>query len=149
MSIVKGISGVAQAAQSLEDALMEAVNAAAAEGLRIAQDLSTGQYSSKQLRKMGHPYAKRNPRPPQDAAIINLQTGIFKSAWQVIPAAKNLNSISAFIRNDSFVADFLQYGTDRMMVRPIRDRVEEKLANVLEDQVRHYLGKWESQVGAG
>lgn len=47
----------------------------------IARRWSSGTIKTPQLVAMGHPYAKRRWRPPQDPGLINVQTGRFKSSW--------------------------------------------------------------------
>jgi hypothetical protein len=48
--------------------------------------LSSGPYSLKQLRRMGHPYSRRRPNPGAiggDFARINVQTGVFRKSWSM------------------------------------------------------------------
>jgi len=82
--------------------------------LEIARGLSSGTISSHQLAVMGHPYARRRPRPPQDAAIINRQSGRFYHGWR-LDGGK--------LVNDTGYAPFLFHGTRRMIARPILVRI--------------------------
>jgi hypothetical protein len=98
------------------------------DGLQIAKVYSTGTYSLETLRKMGHPYAKRHPRPPADPGIINYQSGLFKRSWKKTLGTWSGNKLHSEIRNNAPYAGFLDKGTDLMIRRPIRDRVIKALA---------------------
>ena len=69
-------------AAALAPALRKAEIENLAELQKGAKALSTGRYTSDALAKMGHPYAARRPRPPDDPAIINFQTGDFLQGWR-------------------------------------------------------------------
>jgi len=79
-------------------------------------------------------YARRNPRPPADPAIINVQSGVFRSAWTVRQEASG----KWVLENDSPHADFM-HGTKLMIRRPILDRVEAWARPVLERNVTEAL----------
>lgn len=112
----------ATASQVVEDAIKDTLVA--------AEMLSSGVYTTADLRELGHPYAKRDPRPPQDAAIINRQTGRFQRSWK----PKRLSAFHAQVINDSPEAEFLakKEGTARMIARPLVERVEEQVKPIYE-----------------
>lgn len=76
-------------------------------------------FSLQQLRKMGHPYAKRDPRPPVKAHIINRQSGTFYASWQM-RVLKNSEGIYASVYNSAPWARYM-VGTKKMIARPILD----------------------------
>lgn len=76
-------------------------------------------FSLAQLRKMGHPYAVRNPRPPVRAHIINRQSGALYGAWRV-NVKKNPDGITCTVMNTAPWAKYM-LGTKKMIARPILD----------------------------
>jgi hypothetical protein len=115
-------------ALQFEQAVRQAEKEAAAEALRIARELSSGPYSSAALRRMGHPYARRRPRPPGDVAIVNVQTGRFLAAWRVSGPRKTGSGLSTRLVNNSPQARLLLGGTKVMIARPIIKRIGERVA---------------------
>lgn len=99
----------------------------AREARQHAVKLSSGTFNAR------GEYARRNPRPPQDPAIINVQSGVFRSAWTV----RKEGSVWV-VENDAPHADFMR-GTRLMITRPILERVEAWAAPVLERNVTEAL----------
>ena len=137
------LSRLAGKARRVEMAIRSAEKDAAREGVEIAQELSSGRYTLGQLRAMGHPYAKRAPNPPQDAAIINEQSGRFKSAWVARRPTRRGDYLETRIVNLAPHARFLHRGTKTMIARPILSRLRERLFPVrkrlLEERLRSVL----------
>lgn len=108
--------------------------------------MSEGGYSLAALAKLGHPYAKRAPKPPMDAAIINRQSGRFLLAWRVSPVERSLAGIGIRVVNDAPYADYLDKGTSLMIQLPIIQRLEERLQPeliaTLEAAVRRFWGRY-------
>lgn len=115
-------------AHAFERAIREAEAQAAAAALAEAQKLSSAPYSTAELRRMGHPYATRAPRPPGDAAQINVQTGRFRAAWRIVGPRKTKSGLSTRLVNDSPEAKLLLSGTRYMIARPILTRVRQRIA---------------------
>lgn len=115
-------------ALALEREVREAEKAAAQHALQIARMLSSGPYSSAQLRRMGHPYSAARPRPPADPAIINRQTGRFLAGWRIQGPRKTTKGLVTKLINDAPQAARLDRGTSRMIARPIRARIMALLA---------------------
>ncbi len=103
---------------------------AAAFALYEVRLLSTGLYTTAMLRAMGHPYATRDPKPPQDAAIINRQTGRFHDGWRISGPRRVSGKLRTKIINETRYAIYLDHGTQRMIKRPIRERLIERLRPV-------------------
>jgi hypothetical protein len=122
-----------------------------------AQRLSSGGFSLAQLRRMGHPYAKRHGRsrrgrfqqhaaslPYGDAAVINEQSGDFKKGWRAARVTRDGERLTARVHNVDPKADLLFEGTRFMIRRPILARLEaharkvwpEHLARAVERGVR-------------
>lgn len=74
----------------------------------MAKGLSQGTYKTVTLAEMGHPYASRRPRPPDDPAIINLQTGDFMRGWRRRTGNWSSGSLSCFVFNVSAHAALLE-----------------------------------------
>lgn len=112
-----------------------ALDETAREGVRLGQDLSKGPYTQALLTAMGHPYAKRRPRPPLPTAIINYQTGNFYRAWAARNAVLRSGLLSAFVLNASPEATDLDRGTMWAIRRPIGETIENVLPTILQKQV--------------
>jgi hypothetical protein len=93
--------------------------------IEIARELSSGRFSSAQLRRMGHPY-RLSGTSPQDAAIMNRQSGQFYRGWRIIAPRKAGDEIRTSLVNDSPHARLLLRGTSRMIARPILTRIRER-----------------------
>ena len=72
---------------------------------------------------MGHPFAKRHGQPLLDPGVINVITGEFRNAWTIVAPALAGSDIVGELRNDSWVAQYLQPGTQLMFNRPIDDKI--------------------------
>ncbi len=107
----------------IQEAEMRTVRRAQAE----ARKLSSGTFSTARLRQMGHPYAKRNPRPPQDEAIVNAQSGVFRDAWQTRGVAVDADGTITALVNDSENAGRLVSGRGAAIARPIDVRIVERV----------------------
>ena len=84
--------------------------------------LSSGTLSTAELRKRGHPYARRNPTSP-NPQIINAQTGVFRQAYTTPPPVATASGVTASVVN---VAPFSGYmrGTRLMVARPLPQAVQ-------------------------
>lgn len=133
-------SEIEKFSRRLDRELQKAEQDSLTEAAQIAADLSSGPFKQFQLTAMGHPYAVSNPNPPQDAAIINTQTGTFKKAWQTQAGEWDGDSLSNKLVNADRVADWLDQGTKKMIARPIQARICERLEPVrlrnLEEAIR-------------
>lgn len=142
---------IGQMSARLEEELIRAERLSAQEGRRIARQLSSGEFSSAQLARMGHPYARRHVRgggkrrmsapgiPYGDPAIINRQTGRFQGAWRVIPPQATGNGLHTEIVNRTPYAGLLESGTSRMIPRPIAERVLELLQPARERRLKQAI----------
>ena len=82
-----------------------------------SQRLSLGTISSVELALLGHPYSRRNPRPPQDPGIINRQTGAFAASWHYRTEISGSRTL-LYIYNSASYARYM-LGTRYMIRRPI------------------------------
>lgn len=140
---LRGFSrSVSSAAGTLEPALEWELQAFAERARQGAVSLSSGGYSLEALARLGHPYAKRHPNPPQDPAIINRQTGLFLRSWRTTPLERTLAGLGIKVVNDAPYADYLDQGTSLMIRRPIIERLEQRLAPDLLLRIRTALGRW-------
>ena len=114
--------------RAIDDLGQEVLRKALDEGLRLAQKRSSGTLSYKELRRKGHPYAARHANPLEDPSVINRHTDKFYGAWR---AGKTQDG--GQIVNDSPVTKFLE-GTRLMHRRPIGERVEEELREIVEKE---------------
>lgn len=93
----------------------------------LAKAASSGPFKAAVLAQMGHPYAKRSPRPPQDPRIINLQAGTFLADWRKADPILRPDGIASFIFNVDPVAHYLQDGTPTMIARDLPALVKKQL----------------------
>jgi hypothetical protein len=107
-------------------------------GVDLARRQSSGPYSLVQLARMGHPYARRHGTALLPPGKINAQTGKFRASWR----ADRLGPYKGRIINDNFVADFLQFGTDKMLPRPVGLEVEQMLTKELSRRLQKEINAW-------
>jgi hypothetical protein len=101
------------------------------EALQIARAYSSGPYSTAQLRMLGHPYARRAPRPPGKPSVINKQTGAFRAAWRVVKTGTQIRVV-----NDSRLAPLFSRGTRYMIRRPVARAVAQAIRQSRERRLR-------------
>lgn len=104
-----------------------AVSRTLREAERKAKQWSSGGFSPRTLAKMDHPYARRHGEfgsGTLDPATINAQTGEFRASWETSLPHFSDRQITGRLSNQDPKADFLQYGTEFMVVRPIKERLE-------------------------
>jgi hypothetical protein len=98
---------------------------------------SSGEISAAELRLLGHPYGIGRT-PPQDPAIINVQTEEFVNSWhQDGPRVQQDGSITTVFENTSEHAKYLELGTSRMIPRPLVEAVVaeiEPIVNARRDE---------------
>jgi hypothetical protein len=152
--------------REVEKALRQSVGDQSRDLVRYAKKLSSGRFSAKTLRQMGHPYAKRHGRssasgrfqkhaagiPYGDPGIINRQTDDFKDGWRVTRArlSEGKDEIDGGITNISSHAKFLfsPGGTKRMIARPILRKLEEYHKQRWDKKVRASLARvWKDNDG--
>lgn len=133
-------------AQRLQERMTAAENQALDEVTEKARLLSSGPYSLQDLRRMGHPYAQRDPRPPLPAGIINVQSGEFISSWRRDgPRREGDDLVSVVYNVDDPVATWLEEGTIKMIARPLPAAAEVEAA----DQVQQVRDRAFAQVFGG
>lgn len=118
-------------AREIERRVRAAEEASAREALAVAREYSSGPLSTRELQMMGHPYARRRPRPPGNPAIINVQTGEFRAAWRVVKAGDVTRVV-----NDSRLAPLFSRGTTVMIRRPIARAVAQAIRRKREKRLR-------------
>ena len=84
---------------------------------------SSGTLTTATLRRMGHPYAVRNPTAP-DPGKINVQTGVFRAAFNTQGPTISVGAITSSVSNGSLVAGYLANGTRFMIARPLAVMVQ-------------------------
>lgn len=130
----KAADALRKKAREIEQRIRAAELATAQEALQVTRAYSSGPFSTRQLRILGHPYARRAPRPPMTPAIINRQTGRFLRAWKVRPPRKSEDRLITKITNDTpYASGFTPAGTALMIGRPIVRAVK---AKVLPHRIR-------------
>ena len=84
--------------------------------------LSSGTLSTAELRKRGHPYARRNPTSP-NPQIINAQTGVFRQAYTTPPPVATASGVTASVVNVARYSGYMR-GTRLMVARPLPQAVQ-------------------------
>lgn len=126
MTFVTNAGKLAQQQRARSQKYAQEVQAAVRQNAEVlkrkAMQFSQRQFFSlKALRKMGHPYAVRDPRPPVQAHIINKQSGDLYGKWR-INVKKNSDGMTATVMNTSEHAKYMMGGPkSRMIPRPILD----------------------------
>ena len=109
---------------------------------------SSGPLDEAELARMDHPFATRHGSPPinPDPAVINVQSGQFREEWKQSPVERiregSSFDLESSVYNDSPVADFLKYGTEKMFNRPIEEeigaRAEDLMTPFIEDALQQF-----------
>jgi len=92
-------------------------------------------FSLKQLREMGHPYAKRAPRPPVAAHIINRQTGEIHRRW-TLTHRRTVDGILVWVTNQAKHAKYM-LGTTKMIVRPVLEEAVKRTKPQRDRNIRN------------
>lgn len=117
----------------IDRTVVRALNKALEDGKQDALEYSSGYFSSKDLAKRDHPFARRHGSPLLPTEIINEQSGEFKGSWRIERVI--MPGEGGQLINDSKVADFLQYGTKTMFDRPIVVVLVKKIADHAEKRL--------------
>jgi hypothetical protein len=111
--------------RGLSRALWDATDGSAEHTLRIARELSSGPFSSRNLAMLGHPY-RIGGRAPMDPAVINRQSGRFYRGWVIVGPRQEGGGIGARVINLVPYSRELFAGTRRMIARPTLVRIEQR-----------------------
>lgn len=101
---------------------------------------SSGSLTSGVLRKMGHPYATRDPQTPIDPTIINTQSGEFKRAWKKAGPRQRGGGYEGSVTNTDPKAHYM-LGTKRMVARRIDQYVADQMRPRYKTKMRGALRK--------
>jgi hypothetical protein len=112
-----------QKARALQQQVRSAEAQSAQEALATAHAYSSGPFSTRMLQIMGHPYSRRNPRPPGNPAVVNRQSGRFRSSWRVMRQGDR----TRLVNDAPYAQYFNDAGTVRMMRRPILRAIAQKI----------------------
>lgn len=138
VQLAQAAAAIRRKAEAMAREVRNAERQAAREALSEARALSSGPLTRGALRRLGHPYARRAPRPPLPAHVVNVQSGRFRRAWRIAGTGDRLALV-----NTSAVARFLARGTRRMIARPIAAaiaaRVRAKRLRRLQEAARRGL----------
>jgi len=131
----------------------------------LAKHLSSGQYSSAELAKMGHPYGKgfarviasgsrfgtvvtRGPIPYGNPAVINKQSGSFYNSWIVQRTADIKGAPAIMVVNTAPYASFLETGTYKMVKRPLDVALAQYINEIGPGIFQEEFSKaWQTQFG--
>lgn len=95
-------------------------------------------HTLRHLRRMGHPYAVRDPRPPHPPYMIHSQSGRFRDRWQSDVVARGDNVEVRLVnrtrtRNKGLaLLGLLEEGTTKMIPRPIMAEVVRQLTDEMQ-----------------
>lgn len=113
----------------MRGALGEALHLVHSEAVR----LSSGPFSLRQLRRMGHPYARRHGSiQGVNPFVVNAQTGAFRAAWQMRGPFAFAGGFGAEVRNDDPKADWIGGGTRLMLGRDVTGELERRTEAAIE-----------------
>ena len=85
--------------------------------------LSSGTLTTAELRRRGHPYARRNPTSPSPE-IINSQSGVFRAAFLTPAPIVGPDGVTARVVNVAPYSGYLAAGTRLMVARPLPQAVQ-------------------------
>ena len=124
----------------LEKAALQEQRDSLADAQRLLIQQSSGTVSLAELRRMGHPFARRAPQASPDAAIINDQGGAFRKSWRKVAPVRSGDFVTSRVVNTDPKARFMN-GTKTMVKRPIIAAVEAKLKPIRKNRARFYLNQ--------
>lgn len=129
------------AAQRVPDRVVEALKDNAKLIFQKSKQFTQRRFHSlEDLRKMGHPYAKRHPHPPIQPHIINRQTGNLHRNWRW-NWSRTPDGAVATVFNNAFNAPFMrdERGTLTMIARPVRAEAIRRTKSFREANMRKAL----------
>ena len=85
--------------------------------------LSSGTLTTAELRRRGHPYARRNPTST-NPEMINSQSGVFRAAFLTPAPVIGPDGITACVVNVAPYSGYLATGTRLMVARPLPEAVQ-------------------------
>lgn len=105
---------------------------------------SEGPLSTAELRRLGHPYARRHGRPRRDPNTVNQQSEDFRNAWETEGPDEQGGILAGSVFNTDPKAELLKDGTDAMFARApheaaLRD-VEDEIGRVYVSAISRALG---------
>jgi hypothetical protein len=130
--------------KTLKERIVRAVVASDTEMLAEAKKLlieqTSGDVSTTMLRRMGHPFAVRNPQPSPPADIINSQRegGGLNEHWQEQPVVVTGSQTSGKVINTDPIAGFM-LGTDLMVKRDVVGAVKKKIRRQRKECLKKHL----------
>jgi hypothetical protein len=117
------------------------VNAAVKEMGKIAQEMTSGTISTRQLREMGHPFSRRRPQPSVAKLPINRQSGELSNAIRLVRRVR-ANGEEIFLSVNSPHAVVLgKRGTQRMVPRGFVEAFASRTRGILKTNVLRALRK--------
>lgn len=121
MTPAQAAARFARVGRELEANVLAAEAVTVKQGKAEAVRLSSGPLSTAQLRRMGHPYARRAPTSP-NPQVINVQRGAFRAGWTGDGPTVTAGGVVSRIYNTSGEAKYL-LGTRTAIARPIREAI--------------------------
>lgn len=106
---------------------------------RTAYRWSSGPFSTKQLRRMDHPYARRHGSPRLSPRRINVQSGRFRSSWQSTVRENGAGQRVELQNTDPKAEKYLQPGTPRMFARGIDTAIAKEVFTRTEKRVERMI----------
>jgi hypothetical protein len=135
---------IGRRAAALKPAIREAERLTLIDVQAEAKRFSQGGYKTDVLAQMGHPYAKRRPRPPQDTAIINLQTGDLFRGWRRRTGNWRGGTLSSFVFNvsrDAALVEAMGQRGSPSIRRPLTERIPPLVRRVRLARLRAAIRK--------
>jgi len=130
--VLSRLQELAQAAESYPERLARAIVDAEQETLDEVEAefkrRSEGTLTYSDLRRMGHPYARRDPQTPLDPAMLSTHSGELLAGYEMEPIEASEEGTSGSVFNDSEHAGWIMSGGkgDSLMIeRPIVAVVED------------------------
>src|SRR6186997_3006498 len=111
-----------RAAERLTVEMRKAERASQTQAIELARQYSQGPYSTAELRRLGHPYARRHGAPGLDPSLINRQSGLLARSWRREGPLEKDGGLHTSVFNDAPEAFFMG-GTEKMFERPLPERV--------------------------
>jgi hypothetical protein len=117
------------------------VNAAIKEMGKIAVELTSGTVSTRELRRMGHPFSRRRPQASVPKLPINKQSGNLQDAIRIVRRVRGDGEEIYLQVNSPHAMVLAKGGTSRMVPRGFFEAFAKRTQGILRTNVQKAFRK--------
>ncbi len=128
----------------LKAAVAAAETQSATDLKNLATKQTSGTITTKQLRRMRHPFARRDPQTPLNPAVVNKQSGQLRAGWRILPIKASRTGTRTGVTNASVHAKLVKRagsGKSKSVARPLVAAIFRKIRPERTARLRAALRK--------